>query len=375
MKIPFIKTRNLDFCLGQLKSVLDGKKAVVVGCGKAGIEYHLKPYKTAGIEVVALCDLNVDLAQREARGNDIKHWYASLGEALEKHDVDVVSICTQPKTHFELCKKALDAGVHVLLEKPVTMFRRELDDLDSLLKNAKSKLTVVHNKKFYPGIMSAKEFFDSGKLGEVLQIDISWITNVERDPFIPHENHWSHQCIGGRWGEVAPHLLYSAYQFCGEMRLLDVQVRFHDNRWPWLPGDDASVHLESKNGFVNLRFGHSHRRFLKENYTDNLNIFGSKGMLIVYPSSCFMLDTHKKLGVNLLPQKRIRDITQKKYVRDIPSSKTGHDLVVKDFLEHVFLGALSATPWAEAKHVMEHTLGIGEALDRKSGRKRLDPEA
>lgn len=371
MKIPFIKTRNLDFCLGQLKSVLDGKKAAIVGCGKAGIDYHMKPYKTAGIEVVALCDLNVDLAQREAREHNIRHWYASLDEALNRHDVDIVSICTQPKTHLELCKKALDARVHVLVEKPVTMFRRELDDLDSLMKNAKSKLTVVHNKKFYPGIMSAKEFFDSGKLGEVLQIDISWITNVERDPFIPHENHWSHQCIGGRWAEVAPHLLYLAYQFCGEMRLLDVHVMNYNNHRPWLPGDDASVQLGFKNGFVNLRFGHSHRGFLRDNYTDNLNIYGSDGMLVVYPRSCFMLQTDKKFGLGGWPRKRLRDITQKAFVREVSIAKNGHDLVVKNFLEYVFLDAPSATPWSEAKHVMELTLEVGEALDRKSGRKLL----
>lgn len=370
MKIPWVGKASGRFDLRHLRPTVEGKKAVVVGCGKAGIEYHLKPYKVAGIEVVALCDLNLDLAEREARNNGIRYWYSSLDEALENHDVDVVSICTRPETHLELCKKALDAGVHVLVEKPVTMTRNELRDLDSLLPSTKSTLTVVHNKKFWPGIMSGKEFFDTGELGEILQIDISWITNVERDPFIPHENHWSHQCVGGRWAEVAPHLLYSAYQFCGEMKLLNVQVRSFDERWPWLPGDDASVQLESSSGFVNLRFGHSHQGYLKENYTDNLNIFGSKGMLIVYPSSCFMLETDQKLDKNLLPRKRVRDITHSKYIRGIPSSKSGHDLVVKDFLEHVFLGAPSATPWAEAKHTMELTLDIGEALDRKSGRER-----
>ena len=370
MKMPWFHRTSDRFDLRSVRCAAKGKKAVIVGCGKAGIDYHLKTYQKAGLEVVALCDSVLDVAERQARDNGIRDWYSTLDEALGKDHVDVVSICTPVETHYELCQKALKAGAHVLVEKPVTSTRQELRDLDSQLPDATSILTVVHNKKFWPGIMSAKEFFDTGQLGEILQIDISWITNLERDPFISHRNHWSHRLSGGRWAEVAPHLLYSAYQFCSEMKLLDVQVRSYDDRWPWLPGDDASVQLETSSGFVNLRFGHSHRDNLSKNYTDNLNIFGSKGMLIVYPFSCFLSETDPKSTKGSPTKKRVRDITQSKYIRDVPTAKTGHDLVVRDFLGSAFLGTPPATPWAEAKHVMELTLDIGEALEQKSGRER-----
>ncbi len=359
MRIPFFARRTSDFALTQLRGVVGNKRIIIVGCGKAGARLHMEAFRQAGIEIVAVCDPNIELAEETALKNDIKYFYEGLEEALKEHDVHVVSICTPPQSHLALTTQAMNAGIHVLLEKPLTYSREEIEELEQLRDRSKSKLVVVHNKKFYPGMMTAKDAFEGGLIGELLQVNVSWITNGENDRMIVLEDQWSNKLVGGRWGETLPHLLYLPYQWCGEMKVLSVGIKTSKDRWPWLAGHELAIQLEAKRCFVNLRLGASLDIHPKFGYTDYIELFGTRGVIAVFPDSCFLLERDKDLNVTF------RNITEQKYMRNQPVLKDGHDLVVKQFLEHVFLNAPAPTTWSEARHVMELTLDIGEIIDKK----------
>ena len=94
-------------------------KTLVVGCGNMGAS-HARAYRHIdGFNLVALVDR--DEARRNALGEelDVKARYGDLDEALSAVQPDVVAIATWPDTHAAIAKKALEAGAHVFVEKPV----------------------------------------------------------------------------------------------------------------------------------------------------------------------------------------------------------------------------------------------------------------
>ena len=116
----------------------------------------------------ALCD------QDEARRNTFAARYpsarvtASFEELLADDAVEGVVVATPVPTHFALAKQALEAGKHVLVEKPPAMRAAEIDELVALAADRDLVLMPGHLLLYHPGIRKLKELIDAGELGEVL---------------------------------------------------------------------------------------------------------------------------------------------------------------------------------------------------------------
>src|SRR5512146_486825 len=96
-------------------------KVAIVGCGKIAdghIEEIQKMKETA--RVVAVCDLERLMAEQIAVRYGISAPYDDLDELLARERPDVVHVTTPPASHLALAKKAIDAGAHVYVEKPLT---------------------------------------------------------------------------------------------------------------------------------------------------------------------------------------------------------------------------------------------------------------
>jgi predicted dehydrogenase len=89
-------------------------------------------------------------------------------DELLASDVDAVVIATPVPTHYELAKRALEAGKHVLVEKPPAMKGSEMDELVALAADRDLVLMPGHLLLYHPGVRKLKELVDSGELGDVL---------------------------------------------------------------------------------------------------------------------------------------------------------------------------------------------------------------
>jgi predicted dehydrogenase len=89
-------------------------------------------------------------------------------EMLADDGLEAVVIATPVPTHFELAKQALEAGKHVLVEKPPAMRAAEMDELVSLAADRDLVLMPGHLLLYHPGIQKLNELIDGGELGEVL---------------------------------------------------------------------------------------------------------------------------------------------------------------------------------------------------------------
>jgi myo-inositol 2-dehydrogenase / D-chiro-inositol 1-dehydrogenase len=137
----------------------------VVGAGMiAGC--HVRAYAaTEGVDVVAVADPRTAKAERLAQ--TVGAAACSHLEEVLDHDVDVVSVCTPPRTHADLAVRAIEADRHVLCEKPVA---GSLADGRRILDAARASDRVVmvgHVSRFEPEHRTAKELVDGGYVGEV----------------------------------------------------------------------------------------------------------------------------------------------------------------------------------------------------------------
>jgi predicted dehydrogenase len=121
-------------------------------------------------ELVWLCDIDeVRLAGASRRypgARSTRH----LDEVLADESVDAVVLATPVPTHYELSRRALEAGKHVFVEKPPAMRGGELEDLCELAEDRKCALMPGHLLLYHPGVRKLKEIVDSGKLGDVLYV-------------------------------------------------------------------------------------------------------------------------------------------------------------------------------------------------------------
>ena len=116
----------------------------------------------------ALCDIDGAHRERFATRYPQARIVADFDELLSDDTLDAVVIATPVPTHYELARRALEAGKHVLVEKPPAMRGVEIDELVVLAAARDLVLMPGHLLLYHPGIRKLKELIDSGDLGDVL---------------------------------------------------------------------------------------------------------------------------------------------------------------------------------------------------------------
>jgi predicted dehydrogenase len=115
-----------------------------------------------------LCDLDPELRSTFAARYPSAQMADSFDELLADDTVQGIVIATPVPTHYALAKRALEAGKHVLVEKPPAMRAAEIDELVALAAERDLVLMPGHLLLYHPGVRKLKELIDDGELGEVL---------------------------------------------------------------------------------------------------------------------------------------------------------------------------------------------------------------
>jgi predicted dehydrogenase len=118
-------------------------------------------------ELAWLCDLDEGLRGTFADRYPHARVTGDFEELLAA-DVDAVVVATPVPTHYELAKRALEAGKHVLVEKPPAMTAAEIDEIVALAADRDLTLMPGHLLLYHPAVRKLKELIDGGELGEVL---------------------------------------------------------------------------------------------------------------------------------------------------------------------------------------------------------------
>ena len=143
----------------------------VIGAGYWGPNLVRNAMATPELRLSWLCDLDEDRAKAVLGRYTTVRATASVERVLDDPDVDAVTIATPARTHFDLVRAALDAGKHVLVEKPLTPTHAEGVKLVALAKARRRVLMLDHTFCYTPVVGRIREIIASGELGEVQFVD------------------------------------------------------------------------------------------------------------------------------------------------------------------------------------------------------------
>ncbi|MFC0524835.1 Gfo/Idh/MocA family protein [Pontibacillus salicampi] len=139
----------------------------VIGCGSIAKHRHLPEYaQNEHVNIVAVCDIVETRVKTMAEQYGAKS-YTDYTELLAQEQVDAVSVCLPNALHAPVSIAALDAGAHVLCEKPMATSKEEADQMIEAAKRNGKKLMIGHNQRFVPSHEKAKQLIASGEAGKI----------------------------------------------------------------------------------------------------------------------------------------------------------------------------------------------------------------
>ncbi|MDE5415576.1 Gfo/Idh/MocA family protein [Alkalihalobacterium chitinilyticum] len=139
----------------------------IIGCGSIAKHRHMPEYaNNEHTEITAVCDIVEDRAQEFAEKYEAKA-YTNYEELLQNADVDAVSVCTPNYLHAPVSIAALQAGKHVLCEKPMATSREDALAMIEAAKQSNKKLMIAHNQRFVPSHQKARQLIENGEAGKI----------------------------------------------------------------------------------------------------------------------------------------------------------------------------------------------------------------
>ena len=268
-------------------------KYALIGCGRIATN-HIKAVQNNGLELVAVCDIRLDhiqtLLEKYGLENDESiARYTDYKQLLADHpELQLVAIATESGLHAQIALDCIDAGVNVIIEKPMAM---TMADAEKIICRSEEKGVTVcacHQNRFNVAVQKTRQALESGRFGRLSHgsIHVRWNRNKAYYEQAPWRGTWAqdggclmNQCIHGidllRW------------MFGNEVEEVYgvTKQQFHD----YLEAEDIGMAvIRFKNGAVATVEGTTN--VYPKNLEETLYIFGEKGTVKIGGKSTNNLD-------------------------------------------------------------------------------------
>ena len=158
----------------------------IIGCGGIVNYAHLPAYRQHGLRVVGCFDKNRNAAIETASTNRIPRVYESLDEVVADDNIHIVDIAIHPSYQPEVAMRCLQAGKHILCQKPLGLTVAEAATIVDAAARSGLKAAVNQQMRWTAGIAAARQLVDAGYVGQLtdLQINVSVKTPWEMWPWL-----------------------------------------------------------------------------------------------------------------------------------------------------------------------------------------------
>jgi predicted dehydrogenase len=230
-------------------------KAALIGAGQIARQHLACIRELPGVETVAVCDLSPAMAECAAERFGVASWFTDHRSMLADVRPDVVHITTPPTSHFRLAMDALEAGAHVIVEKPATQTFGELEALARRARELGRALVEDHNYLFNRATREILARIESGSFGAVTHVEVLMCLDIlgPGSSFVdPNASHPSLKLAGGAIADFLPHLASLAYLFVGPYRA--AHSVWSKRKRSLLPYDEFRALVEAERGTALLSF-------------------------------------------------------------------------------------------------------------------------
>src|SRR5216684_5111265 len=142
-------------------------RVALIGFGYWGPNYARVFQELPDSQITAICEISPERRQRAQDRYPQTPCTSDVEEVLRRGDVDCLVISTQASTHFELARRGLESGRHVLVEKPLALAVEDCERLCSLAERTGRVLMVAHTFLYNAGIRKMKQYMQSPEFGRV----------------------------------------------------------------------------------------------------------------------------------------------------------------------------------------------------------------
>jgi predicted dehydrogenase len=250
-------------------------KAALIGTGFMGKVHSENLRRLGTVEIVALAGSNSERARQFGKSIGVNRTTGNYKELLEDPAIDAVHVLTPNALHYAICRAALEAGKHVLCEKPFTVSLEQARELVGLAANTGLANCIQHNLRYYPVVQQIRRMIEAGDLGEILIVQGTYSQD-----WLLYDTDWNWRVdskengalramgdIGSHWMDLIQHVTgLPITELCA-----DLATFHHTRRRPKgsvetfagktpQPGDYVNVPIDTDDfGSVLLRMGNRAR--------------------------------------------------------------------------------------------------------------------
>lgn len=343
-------------------------KVALAGTGLIANVKHIPAWqKLAGkVQLLAVSDLNEDQARQVADKFGIAKVFTDYDRMLAEAKPDIVDICTPPKTHAMLAVKAMDAGAHVMVEKPMAMDVAECDRIIEARDRNGVSVMCCHSDLFYLAFMKARQMIEAGEIGRFsgMRIFLSTPTHY----ITAKEDHWGNKLPGGVIGETGPHLVYMTLPFIPKINEVLVGAAKLMPEFPWSPFEDYRITLVGEKAMCSITAAYTSDEWLCQ-----VEMIGSDAILrLDLETQSVIKYTRENIKAKTAALSQLSEAGQllkntlmvgTRYATGhIPSS---HDLMCGGFVESILNKTRSPVPAEEGRETVRVLKVIVDQLEQK----------
>jgi predicted dehydrogenase len=216
----------------------------VVGYGLGGRVFHA-PFVSAvpGLRLVSIMQRKGDEAAKKYPATRISR---SLEEILGDKSIEVVVVSTPNETHFMLAKTVLEAGKHVVIDKPFAPTSKEALELGRIAKSKRLLAIPFHNRRWDGDFLTVKKLLKEGAVGR----PVTFESHFDRFRPTPRENTWkeAENPANGMLFDLGPHLVDQVLALFGAPDAITASVRADRDETAIEDAFDITLHYPGKNG-------------------------------------------------------------------------------------------------------------------------------
>lgn len=333
-----------------MEKKVDTIQLAIAGLGHIGRRHARIIMENASCKLVAVCDIDPNKEQELPAGIPFYH---SLAAMLAGTPFDILCVCTPNYLHCEQAIAGLEAGRHILVEKPLALTAADCQRIIDTAGQRQRHIFPVMQNRFNPAIQWAKKLVDGGHLGNIFYIQVNCYWNRNEDYYAQSNWRGTRRQDGGILFTQFSHFVDAMYYLNGPVVASTGFISNYLHQANTELADTGSFTLRAANGsIVNLNFT---TNAFRKNMEGSITIFGAKGTIKVGGQYLNKIDYCEVADYMLSEEEQLRINTCRKpnHYGTYQGSMSNHEEVYQNIINTLQRNAPFYTSPADGKAVVE----------------------